>query len=626
MGNIELALLTVITSGETSGRGELSRSDAKAEGGFAGVLAGQEEVVEVDAENNAIVPLKREGNQTDKVEPEKRDKYNEQSRVNSDDPEDPDVEMRGENLFLEVPSPEVLPEELLITGTAPGEELHQIGENEGHDTGNHEPGSKATGLLAGLKGRNDEAQFSFVGDAFVGKNSEGGEATHPGLAEESPVFNDEEKRFLGTAGDVVIGNRAGKIKHFSDPGFANVAQKSGSLSVSGDEQSFISSAKAMESALVNGSAENASDAESTQISSKVNQELIVNAADSVNLKADSLKSLFETSSPRANVVPSGSVAAKIPEDVQIHINNELTVAKTKPENNVVLADWRLRNPSLSGGDTGTAHLQGRARENRSIFAQGEPNQINYADFEINTDDGETFSFSETSENVFEEQLTLSSSTLPGAKEKQTLLSSDHPASRSHELVMSSLENGKEVLLKNSSDLLSTKPLPVSDENLIEQIEAGLTRQVKGRQTVTINLWPENLGKVDVKLVLRDQQLTATFMVEQADVKDAMLRKIDSLRDGLNLRGIDVKEIDIKVTPPKSGDGPSVTVGDQHQDSADAWRQYRQDGFSQSDSDASMLAGGESGGEDHVLLPENLSDDIISIRDRSGISGSLHIMA
>ena len=189
-----------------------------------------------------------------------------------------------------------------------------------------------------------------------------------------------------------------------------------------------------------------------------------------------------------------------------------------------------------------------------------------------------------------------------------------------------LEAGKESLMKSSSDIISAKPLPVSDENLMEQIQSGLARQAKGRQTVTIRLWPESMGKVDVRLVLREQQLSATFMVEQSDVKDAMLRKIDSLRDGLNMRGIDVKEIDIKVTPPKSGDGPSVTVGDQHQDSADAWRQYHRDGFSRPDSGSMRSGGGGNGNEDSILLSDNLFTDTTSTIDRGVISGSLHITA
>ena len=233
MENIELALLTVISSGKTSGQGELSCFDAKTEGGFAGVLAGQEERVEVDSKNNTIVPLKRDEKQTDKVEPEKRDKYNEQSRISTDDSEDADVEIRGENFFQEAPSPEVLSEEILIAGTFLGEELSQIAENEGHDAGNPEPVSKLTGLLesqgdqlqqnvafdhvpaemgmeepfsgktlrsqndllAGIKDSNDETQVSFVVD------------------EEGSVFNDGEKQFLGTEVDAVAGNRADKIKH-----------------------------------------------------------------------------------------------------------------------------------------------------------------------------------------------------------------------------------------------------------------------------------------------------------------------------------------------------------------------------------------------------------------------------
>jgi hypothetical protein len=251
--------------------------------------------------------------------------------------------------------------------------------------------------------------------------------------------------------------------------------------------------------------------------------------------------------------------------------------------------------------------------------------MNYSDAETDAGAGagEKLSFSEANKNVFAEQFSSSTSSQAGAKEKSDL---GHTFSQTDEVVIGNLETGKAGLVKNSGDIISAKPLPVSDENLLDQIQNGLTRQVKGRQTVTIKLQPEGMGKIDVKLVLRDQQLVATFMVEQADVKDAMLRKMDSLRDGLAQRGIDVKDIDIKVTPPKPGDGPSVTVGDQHQDSAGAWRQSQRDGFARSDSGFARSAGGAGGDEDSIKVSENLPQEIASTLARGEIPGSLHIMA
>jgi hypothetical protein len=69
--------------------------------------------------------------------------------------------------------------------------------------------------------------------------------------------------------------------------------------------------------------------------------------------------------------------------------------------------------------------------------------------------------------------------------------------------------------------MSSKPLVISDQHLLDQIQAGLTRQVNGRQTVTIKLWPEHLGRVDVKLVMQKQNLTAIFTVENPEVKNKL---------------------------------------------------------------------------------------------------------
>lgn|GEM_PF-4885694 len=142
-----------------------------------------------------------------------------------------------------------------------------------------------------------------------------------------------------------------------------------------------------------------------------------------------------------------------------------------------------------------------------------------------------------------------------------------------------------VAVKDNSAKTAAAPsrvpsLPVSDENLLDQIKNGLTRGIQGRQTVTIRLWPENLGKVEVRLVLKEQQMTATFTVEQAEVKEALLRKVEGLRDGLGLRGIEVKDIEVKVATVKSGGSPELFLQDQNRGHADFRHRRDQEAFSQ----------------------------------------------
>lgn len=136
---------------------------------------------------------------------------------------------------------------------------------------------------------------------------------------------------------------------------------------------------------------------------------------------------------------------------------------------------------------------------------------------------------------------------------------------------------------NSIQAKNLTRLPVSDDSLIEQIKNALPSRPQARQTVTIKLWPESMGKVDVKLTLNhNNQLSASFVVEQSEVKEAMLRKLDGLKEGLTLRGIEVKDVDIKVAATaKNGDGPGFNLDTQERNSNGLWQNARQQGFADS---------------------------------------------
>ncbi len=650
MESIDLASLTVVTS-KTPRRAEMSSSDAKTEAGFSEVLAGQEqERVEVDSGSNKVKPAKPKEKQADKVESEGRD------RIAADDSKESDVEIEGESLFQEVPFQEVPSEETRLGEQVhlgeeifSGEELSQVVENEDKDSANLDRQSvfpdslvrsgdlpEQNDVSAGIQGGNGEGQILFVADSVAVKSSEAEGAANTDnltLKNGELIKNNETLASISLAADKTeFGSRAGKEDGLAKGrGASSVLNDEGSISPAKDVDPELKLVAGIKSAEASESEENFIHVENDQISNKNNQEPVTAAADVAALKGgdesgrqikNGPESLFDTQAHKGNISLNGSVAVEIPEDVKIHINNEITAARDKPENGAVRSGQGLRKSSLSGGETGTVHLQGRARESQSTFIQKEQNLIKYSDSKPDSVD-EKFSFSGISKEIIEEQVTLSTSHQAGVKEKQIF---GKTVSGSNDLIAVNLVTGKESLVKSGPEIISAKPLPISDDHLMNQIKTGMLRQVRGRQTVTIKLWPESLGKVDVKLVLREQQLSATFMVEQSDVKDAMLRKIDSLRDGLSMRGVDVKDIDVKVTPPKSGDGPSVTVGDQRQENADVWRQYHQDDFSRSESGSTSPDGGENGNKDSISLSDNLSAEIISTIDRGVISGSLHITA
>ncbi|MEA3240470.1 MAG: flagellar hook-length control protein FliK [Pseudomonadota bacterium] len=105
-------------------------------------------------------------------------------------------------------------------------------------------------------------------------------------------------------------------------------------------------------------------------------------------------------------------------------------------------------------------------------------------------------------------------------------------------------------------------LPVTSDDLLNQVTMRLPDRHGSRQVVTIQLQPESLGKVEVKLVMEQQKLTAHFVVQHSEVRDVLLKHVSSLHDALVAKGVEVKQVAVDIAPAEKMTGMAVNV-DQH---------------------------------------------------------------
>ena len=308
--------------------------------------------------------------------------------------------------------------------------------------------------------------------------------------------------------------------------------------------------------------------------------------------------------------------------VEVHVESEIIASDEKMQRKVNFSDRLAENRFHSGSETGTVHLQGRARENQPSLLQNGQGEKESTPFSEGENSRGKAVFMDDLKSSVSEKITAESLLQSGVKDKSAL---ETNFSKSVSLADVNSDLSSAAVVKKGAVSMLSKPLPISDEHLLDQIQAGLTRPVNGRQTVTIKLWPEHLGRVDVKLVMNKQHLTATFTVDHSDVKDAMMRKVESLRDSLGLRGIDAKDISIKVAPAKSGDGTSLMTDSQQHDSNSAWRQFNQGNLANNNS-GSQPGWDNNLNEDPLLAGTDIIESISSLTGDIIDAGSLHITA
>jgi len=123
-------------------------------------------------------------------------------------------------------------------------------------------------------------------------------------------------------------------------------------------------------------------------------------------------------------------------------------------------------------------------------------------------------------------------------------------------------------------------LPLLDASALaatqEQITQGLARLVHiGRNTAEIHLDPPELGKVRLRLEVRDGTVTGSIEAERTGVLNALQADMRSLVGALEKAGIHCDRLDIQLLDPRRGQErresqrPGHEEGDEPADDADA---------------------------------------------------------
>lgn len=111
---------------------------------------------------------------------------------------------------------------------------------------------------------------------------------------------------------------------------------------------------------------------------------------------------------------------------------------------------------------------------------------------------------------------------------------------------------------------------VAPRVVMKQVAEAIAVNVKvlsDGQALEVKLSPEHLGKVIMKIELKEGQMVANIKVENPEVKSALEASIQELREALSARGVSVKEINVGVSKDGHRGGQEYT-GDNRKNDRD----------------------------------------------------------
>ncbi len=85
----------------------------------------------------------------------------------------------------------------------------------------------------------------------------------------------------------------------------------------------------------------------------------------------------------------------------------------------------------------------------------------------------------------------------------------------------------------------------TQKSVLVQLEAQLSRMTnQGSKELTLNLNPENLGKIEIKLAMVQDQLRVSLKVENEQVKHTLQNQLGHLKDGLELQNVNLEKAEV----------------------------------------------------------------------------------
>ncbi len=119
------------------------------------------------------------------------------------------------------------------------------------------------------------------------------------------------------------------------------------------------------------------------------------------------------------------------------------------------------------------------------------------------------------------------------------------------------------------ETVATRTEPVNPRMVLDQIvEKIKVSSIENEAKMTIQLKPEHLGKLNMEVVSKQGILTAQITVENEKTKALLDQNIQSLREGLESKGLVIQELEVAVGQNQNEDRPAYEGSKQNKNMSD----------------------------------------------------------